>query len=185
MYSNKEIGSKEIPEVWFQDLGGRWNFLAPSFIVYFRMMVAHLGLPNWQYRFTDYGMDPISKQWFHLVAPKKFTFDLNEQTIKAKQGQQSKEKTAVGRTAKGGSGGSLSSSTTTSASTQKMKSVKGESLKVGGSRSSGSSRTSSSLSGFSSSSGKDRVASSRRKKQQQESKDFLRSYRIRPKSAFN
>jgi len=69
IYCRKDMGSKEVPEVWFQDLSGKWNFLSSTFLGYFRMMVAHLGLPNWQYRFTEYGMDPVSSQWFHLIAP--------------------------------------------------------------------------------------------------------------------
>jgi len=85
IYFRREMGSKEAPEVWFQDLSGRWNFLSSTFIVYFRMMVAHLGLPNWQYRFTEYGMDPISKQWFFLISPDKFTFDLNSQNVRGEK----------------------------------------------------------------------------------------------------
>ena len=29
----------------------------------------HLGLPQWQYAFTDIGLSPMSKQWFNLYAP--------------------------------------------------------------------------------------------------------------------
>ena len=58
------------PQVWFQDKGGRWFFIANSFMDYFRLMVTHLGLPGWQYAYTDVGLDPICKQWFNYLMPK-------------------------------------------------------------------------------------------------------------------
>ena len=45
------------PQVWFQDLSGCWHFIAKSFTDYFRLMVMHLGIPNWHYIFTDIGLD--------------------------------------------------------------------------------------------------------------------------------
>ena len=163
VYSRKEIGSKEIPEVWFQDLSGKWNFLSSSFLVYFRMMVAHLGLPNWQYRFTEYGMDPISNQWFYLIAPEDFTFDLNAQNVRPLvKGKREQRATTKG----------------TSTGTQKVKTTKGDrdsSLKIGGRA---ASRTSVSSLGPS----KDRVSSSsssRRKKQVSETRERENRERIR------
>lgn len=79
VYSSRETRQ---PQVWFQDLSGRWNFLASTFIEYFRMMVVHLGLPNWQYRFTRYGLDPVSKQWFRLISPERLVIDLNAQSAR-------------------------------------------------------------------------------------------------------
>ena len=52
------------PQVWFQDLSGVWHFMANTFTDYFRLMIMHLGLPNWQYAFTDVGLDPVSQQVF-------------------------------------------------------------------------------------------------------------------------
>lgn len=52
---------KKKPEVWFQDLSCDWHFIANSFTDYFRLMIMHLGLPHWQYAYTDVGLDPISK----------------------------------------------------------------------------------------------------------------------------
>lgn len=51
----------ERPEVWFQDLSCAWNYLAPRFSAYFRVMLHHLGLPSWQYAFTEAGLDPLTR----------------------------------------------------------------------------------------------------------------------------
>ena len=31
----------------------------------------HLGLPRWQYAYTEVGLDPIARQWARLVAPER------------------------------------------------------------------------------------------------------------------
>lgn len=49
------------PEVWFQDLSCNWNFVAASFTDYVRLMMHHLGLPSWQYAFTEAGLDPLTR----------------------------------------------------------------------------------------------------------------------------
>jgi len=38
-----------------------WHFLAPNFGAYFRMMLVHLGLPQWQLLFTTAGPTPRAK----------------------------------------------------------------------------------------------------------------------------
>ena len=48
-------------EVWFLDRAMGWHYLADSFTDYFRLMVMHLGLPHWQYAFTDIGIPPQAK----------------------------------------------------------------------------------------------------------------------------
>ena len=63
------------PKIWFLDRAVRWHFLATSFMEYFRLMVMHLGLPQWQYAFTDIGLSPMSKQWFNLYAPVRLAID--------------------------------------------------------------------------------------------------------------
>lgn len=40
------------PQIWFQDLSCQWFFIANTFTDYFRLMIMHLGLPNWHYAFT-------------------------------------------------------------------------------------------------------------------------------------
>jgi len=67
------------PQVWFQDLSCKWNFIADTFTDYFRLMVMHLGLPHWQYSFTDLGMDRVSQQWFRLMSPERLSINLDHQ----------------------------------------------------------------------------------------------------------
>jgi hypothetical protein len=49
-------GSYPKIEVWFLDRSLRWHYLAESFMAYFRLMLMHLGLPQWQYGITDIGL---------------------------------------------------------------------------------------------------------------------------------
>lgn len=65
------------PEVWFLDRSLQWHFLADSFSAYYRLMIMHLGLPQWQYAFTDIGLSPEAKQWFNLYAPVRMEMDSN------------------------------------------------------------------------------------------------------------
>ena len=71
---------------------------------YVRLLVMHLGLPHWQYAFTDVGLNPTAKvkqihhhnheryhihphpflflsvsrqQWFRFMAPERLAIDLN------------------------------------------------------------------------------------------------------------
>uniref|UniRef100_A0AAY5L3Q0 Tubulin polyglutamylase complex subunit 2 n=1 Tax=Esox lucius TaxID=8010 RepID=A0AAY5L3Q0_ESOLU len=48
-------------EVWFLDRSLYWQFLTPTFTAYYRLMITHLGLPEWQYAFTPYGPSPHDK----------------------------------------------------------------------------------------------------------------------------
>lgn len=48
-------------DVWFLDRSLRWHLLAESFLFYYRMMLVHLGLPQWQYAFTDIGLSYSAK----------------------------------------------------------------------------------------------------------------------------
>jgi hypothetical protein len=50
-----------MPQVWFLDRAYDWHFLAPNFSTYFRMMLVHLGLPQWQLLFTPIGPTPWAK----------------------------------------------------------------------------------------------------------------------------
>lgn len=40
-------GTNSKPQIWFQDLSCKWFFIANSFTDYFRLMIMHLGIPNW------------------------------------------------------------------------------------------------------------------------------------------
>lgn len=64
------------PQIWFQDLSCKWYFLCKTFSDYFRLLVMHLGLPNWHYSFTEVGLDPASKHWFRLLSPERLAIDL-------------------------------------------------------------------------------------------------------------
>jgi len=68
--------TEDKPQIWFQDLSCTWHFIANSFTDYFRLMVAHLGLPRWLYVFTETGLDPAAKQWFRFLAPERLAADL-------------------------------------------------------------------------------------------------------------
>ena len=69
-------------EVWFQDPAARWWFLAKSFSAYFRLAHANLGLPNWQARATDVGMDPDSNAWFRWMAPQTLALDVERGVVR-------------------------------------------------------------------------------------------------------
>ncbi|XP_069043546.1 tubulin polyglutamylase complex subunit 2 isoform X1 [Lepisosteus oculatus] len=70
VYTNAKPGAvAEQCEVWFLDRALYWHFLAASFTAYYRLMITHLGLPEWQYRFTPYGPSPQAKQWACLYRP--------------------------------------------------------------------------------------------------------------------
>lgn len=48
-------------EIWFLDRSLCWHFLTTTFTSYYRLMITHLGLPEWQYHFTPYGPSPQAK----------------------------------------------------------------------------------------------------------------------------
>ncbi|XP_038072481.1 tubulin polyglutamylase complex subunit 2-like isoform X1 [Patiria miniata] len=76
VYRNTKPGSPaQHPEVWLLDRALRWHFLAHTFSQYFRMMLMHLGLPQWQLAYTDVGLSPQAKQWFNLYSPLRIRLD--------------------------------------------------------------------------------------------------------------
>ncbi|XP_071168630.1 tubulin polyglutamylase complex subunit 2-like isoform X1 [Mytilus edulis] len=68
-------GNDPKTEVWFLDRSLRWHFLAESFMAYFRLMLMHLGLPQWQYGITDIGLSQQAQQWFNIYAPTRLELD--------------------------------------------------------------------------------------------------------------
>ncbi|KAM8781103.1 tubulin polyglutamylase complex subunit 2 isoform 2-T2 [Rhynchonycteris naso] len=56
-------------EIWFLDRALYWHFLTQTFTAYYRLLITHLGLPQWQYAFTSYGISPQAKQWFNMYKP--------------------------------------------------------------------------------------------------------------------
>ncbi len=39
-------------------------------------MIMHLGIPHWQYAFTNVGLDPLSWQWFRFLSPERLAIDI-------------------------------------------------------------------------------------------------------------
>ena len=50
-----------ILKVWYLDRAYDWHYLAPNFTAYFRMMLVHLGLPQWHLLLTPIGPTPWAK----------------------------------------------------------------------------------------------------------------------------
>jgi len=48
-------------DIWLLDRALRWHYLAPTFVNYYRQMMIHVGLPQWQFAFTDIGLMPQTK----------------------------------------------------------------------------------------------------------------------------
>jgi tubulin polyglutamylase complex subunit 2 len=85
------IGSNLKPQVFFQDLSGDWFFIANSFTDYFRLMVMHLGLPNWHYAFTEVGLDTTSQQWFRFLSPERLAIDMKSRKKQVKKAKRPKK----------------------------------------------------------------------------------------------
>lgn len=49
------------PEVWLLDRSFRFYKLANTFSEYFRLVIMHFGLPQWQLLFTEYGPTPQAR----------------------------------------------------------------------------------------------------------------------------
>ncbi|XP_044073373.1 tubulin polyglutamylase complex subunit 2 [Siniperca chuatsi] len=64
-------------EIWFLDRSLCWHFMTATFTSYYRLMITHLGLPEWQYAFTPYGPSPQAKQWASLYQPLTFSSELS------------------------------------------------------------------------------------------------------------
>lgn len=69
-------GNSQKPQVWFQDLSCKWFYVANTFTDYFRLMIMHLGIPNWQYVFTKAGLDQQTLQWFRFFIPERLAIDI-------------------------------------------------------------------------------------------------------------
>lgn len=63
------INSYSIPSIWFYSSGMSFYYLAEDFTTYFRMCLAHLGIPCWQYVCTKDGLPEWSREIFLLIAP--------------------------------------------------------------------------------------------------------------------
>lgn len=63
------INSYSIPNIWMYNSGMSFYYLAEDFTTYFRMSLAHLGIPCWQYVFSKEGLPEWSREMFQLIAP--------------------------------------------------------------------------------------------------------------------
>lgn len=63
------INSYCIPSIWLYSSPMSFNYLAEDFTTYFRMCIAHLGIPCWQYIVTREGLPEWSREMFQLIGP--------------------------------------------------------------------------------------------------------------------
>uniref|UniRef100_A0A8C6DCE5 Tubulin polyglutamylase complex subunit 2 n=1 Tax=Moschus moschiferus TaxID=68415 RepID=A0A8C6DCE5_MOSMO len=75
VYKRGKPGLAQDTEIWFLDRALYWHFLTDTFTAYYRLLITHLGLPQWQYAFTSYGISPQAKQWFNMYKP--ITYNTN------------------------------------------------------------------------------------------------------------
>jgi tubulin polyglutamylase complex subunit 2 len=60
---------REDPKIWLLDRSFEWHFLAVNFTQYFRMLLVHQGLPQWQFKFTPMGLTPWAEVSILLCFP--------------------------------------------------------------------------------------------------------------------
>ncbi|KAK8737780.1 hypothetical protein OTU49_004236, partial [Cherax quadricarinatus] len=53
---------------WFIDLSLRPHLLALDTHTYWRLLLAHLGMPQWQALVAGLGLTPWARQWYEVVA---------------------------------------------------------------------------------------------------------------------
>lgn len=76
VYKESRTGGNEPQvEIWFLDRALRWHFLSDSFVAYYRLLLMHMGLPQWQYALTDIGLSQQAQQWFNMYAPTRLELD--------------------------------------------------------------------------------------------------------------
>nr|XP_023015136.1 tubulin polyglutamylase complex subunit 2 isoform X1 [Leptinotarsa decemlineata] len=69
--------SYSIPSIWLYTASMSFSFLAEDFTIYFRMCIAHLGIPCWQYIVSKDGLPEWTKEMFLLIAPGVLSEDRN------------------------------------------------------------------------------------------------------------
>lgn len=63
------LNTRYAPTVWLLSSRNIFYYLADNFTTYFRMSIAHLGIPYWQFNFTPIPMPPWAQTMFRLLAP--------------------------------------------------------------------------------------------------------------------
>lgn len=71
VYKNtrNEMPAGPNPEIWLLDRSLSWHFIANDFTTFFRLMVVHLGLQEWQLLFSNIPVSSKARQWFNFFAP--------------------------------------------------------------------------------------------------------------------
>lgn len=71
------VNSYSVPSIWLYSTPMAFHHLADDFTTYFRMYIAHLGIPCWQYIFAKEGLPEWSREMFHILAPGVLPEDRN------------------------------------------------------------------------------------------------------------
>ncbi|KAL1518098.1 hypothetical protein ABEB36_001773 [Hypothenemus hampei] len=66
-----------IPSIWFYSGQMKFTYLANDFTTYFRMCIAHLGIPCWQFAYSKEGLPEWSREMFNTIAPGVLPEDQN------------------------------------------------------------------------------------------------------------
>ena len=82
-----------------------WFFIANTFTDYFRLMIMHLGLPHWQYAFTQVGLDPQSLQWFRFLSPERLAIDIENRKNQENLAKKKLNKNQIGKMPQSASAG--------------------------------------------------------------------------------
>lgn len=69
------------PDIWFLDRSLDWHYMCDSFTAYYRLMVMHLGLPQWQYAFTDLGLSAQAKVCANRHKCRAYTCILDQEKV--------------------------------------------------------------------------------------------------------
>ncbi|KAH1002672.1 tubulin polyglutamylase complex subunit 2 isoform X1 [Dendroctonus ponderosae] len=66
-----------VPAIWLYSGQMHFSYLAEDFTRYFRMCLAHLGIPCWQYIFSKEPLPEWSREMFNLIVPGVLPEDRN------------------------------------------------------------------------------------------------------------
>lgn len=71
---NKKLAVRS--SIWLLDVGNSWHFLTDDFSSYFRMVLIHLGLKQWQLKFTDSGLTTSTQVRYFSVSSNNVFYPL-------------------------------------------------------------------------------------------------------------
>lgn len=69
----------QLPSIWFLDRALDFHYLTADFVSYYRLALAHLGIPQWQLLFTPYGPPPRSRLLLNMFVPERLVQKINSQ----------------------------------------------------------------------------------------------------------